>query len=152
MITEYTSYAMAVVLLVAIVIELRTGKIPNWLTLVPFLLFILVAANTQDRAALGWQMGMAAGVFAFGIVAFIFAGFGAGAVKLMTGVALFVPLENGLIALAVFVAALFISTFLIVMLRKMIGSESSQWQVLANRVLPMSLPLGVTGIVAMFVL
>lgn len=152
MIAQYVPYAMAAVLLAAIVIELRTGKIPNWLTLVPFLLFIVVAANTDDRAALAWQMGLAAAVFAFGIAAFIFAGFGAGAVKLMTGIALFVPLSMGLKAIFVFVAALFASTFVIVMLQKIAGSDDSNWHVLSKRVLPMSLPLGVTGLAVFFLL
>ncbi|MBE0414844.1 prepilin peptidase, partial [Yoonia sp.] len=103
MIVEYLPYAMAVVLLAAIFVELRTGKIPNWLTLLPFVMFVVVAATAHDRAALGWQMGLAAGVFVVGILGFVFAGFGAGAVKLMTGVALFVPLEKGIFALMVFV-------------------------------------------------
>mgnify|MGYP000267108029 CR=1 FL=1 len=53
MIAQYVPYAMAAVLLVAMVIELRTGKIPNWLTLVPFLLFIALAATGVDLLSVG---------------------------------------------------------------------------------------------------
>lgn len=152
MIAQYVPYAMVAVLLAAMAIELRTGKIPNWLTLLPFVLFILVAGAADDRAALGWQLGLAAVVFAVGIALFIFAGFGAGAVKLMTGIALFVPWGNGLNALFVFVGALFVGTFVIVMLRKAVGSQDSQWHVLAKNVLPMSVPLGITGLAVFFLL
>lgn len=152
MIAQYIPYAMGLVLITAMLVELRTGKIPNWLTLVPFILFIVVIANSDDRAALGWQMGLAAAVFVVGIVLFVFAGFGAGAVKLMTGIALFVPLDTGYYALFIWVGALFASTLIIVMLRKIAGSEGSKWYVLANNVLPMSLPLGVTGLSVLFLL
>lgn len=153
MIAQYVPYAMAAVLLVAMVIELRTGKIPNWLTLVPYVLFIALAASGVDRAALGWQLGLAVLVFAVGIVLFIFAGFGAGAVKLMTGIALFVPWDKGLTALAIFVGVLFASSFLIVKLRKYVSAETSSWHVfVANRALPMSVPLGITGLWVLFMM
>lgn len=153
MIAQYVPYAMAAVLLVAMAIELRTGKIPNWLTLVPFVLFIAVAATGADRTALAWQLGLAALVFAVGIVLFIFAGFGAGAVKLMTGIALFVPWDKGLTALVIFVGVLFVSTFLIVNLRKFVPAETSNWHVFtASRALPLSLPLGITGLWVLFMM
>ena len=151
MIAQYVSYAMAAVLVAAVVIELRTGKIPNWLTLLPFVLFIILAASGADRTFLAWQLGLAAIVFLIGIALFMFAGFGAGAAKLMTGVALFVPWDRGWYALIVFVVALFASAFVIVNLRKLAGSESSSWNVLAKNVMPMSVPLATMGFAVLFV-
>ncbi len=45
MIALYVPYIIIGVLVVAMVNELRSGKILNWLTLIPFVLFIVVAAN-----------------------------------------------------------------------------------------------------------
>lgn len=152
MIAQYVPYAMAAVLIAAMLVELRVGKIPNWLTLLPFVLFIVLAATGADRTALAWQLGLAALVFGVGIAMFIFAGFGAGAVKLMTGIALFVPWDKGWYALGVFVGALFVIAFVIINLRKMVGSEDSKWHILAKNVLPMSLPLGIMGLTVLFLL
>ncbi|WP_296425754.1 prepilin peptidase [Yoonia sp.] len=150
MIAHYVPFAIGAILIAAIVIELRTGRIPNWLTLLPFIAFIGVAATTPDKAALGWQLGLAAAVFAVGILLFVFGGFGAGAVKLMAGLALFVPLDKGGYALIVFGATLFVGTFVMINLRRMVGSPDSNWNVLAKNVLPMSVPIGLAGLAALF--
>lgn len=140
----YVPWALFGVLVVAIVLELRTGRIPNWLTLLPFALFILVAALSDDRSSLVWQLALGAGVFALGLVLFAFAGFGAGAVKLMSGTALFVPLGVAHYALGVFIAALVLGGVIIVVLRSILGAEDSAWHVLAKNVMPMSIPIGAT--------
>ncbi len=152
MILEYIPYALCAVLFVAFVLELRTGKIPNWLTLLPFVLFIIVAAMAEDRSALAWQMALAAGVFIGGLLLFAFAGFGAGAVKLMTGLALFIPLSKAVMALVVFIASLFVGVVLVLFLRNMIGSEESKWHVLAKNIMPMSLPIFATALAVFFYL
>jgi prepilin peptidase CpaA len=152
MIAPYVSFAIAAILLAAILLETKTGKIPNWLTLLPFVVFIAVLALTEDRSALYGQMGLAAAVFGFGLLLFAFAGFGAGAVKLMTGLALFIPLSEGLWTLGVFIVALFASAFIIVQLRKFVGSEQSSWYLMAKPVLPMSVPIGIAGLASLFVI
>ena len=76
---EMIPLAMGAVLVVAMLLEIRVGRIPNWLTLLPFLLFAILLVFTEDRTPLYWQMGLAAGVFVFGLVLFAIGGSGAGA-------------------------------------------------------------------------
>ncbi len=150
MIVQYVHFALAAVLVVALAIEMRTGRIPNWLSLLPFVLFIVVAATADDRAALAWQLALSAGVFVAGLLLFAFAGFGAGAVKLMSGLALFIPLSQAVTALIIFVAMLFVGLLLVLGLRNVMGDENSKWHVLAKAVMPMSLPICVTGLAVLF--
>ncbi len=150
MIAQYAPMVVAAILIAAMGLEIKLGRIPNWLTLLPFVVFIGVLAAADDWTPFYWQIGLAAGVFVVGLVLFAVAGFGAGAVKLMTGLALFVPIEKAFYALLVFIVALFVSSFVIIQLRKVIGSEQSTWHLMANAVLPMSLPIGIAGLTALF--
>jgi prepilin peptidase CpaA len=151
MIGTYVPYLVIAVVAVAMVIELRIGKIPNWLSLLPFLLFIAVAASVPDRSVLIWQLVFAVAVFAAGLLLFAFAGFGAGAVKLMSGLALFIPLAKGWIALAVFIGSLFLAGLIIARLRKMVGGEDSAWKVMNSNVMPMTVPMMLTCIAVFFI-
>ncbi len=152
MIAQYAPFAMAAILVLAMGFEMKTGRIPNWLTTIPILLFMVVFVAAENRSALYWQIGVAAAVFVVGLLFFAFAGLGAGAVKLMTGLALFVPLENGWGILAVYVGTLFVTAFVVIQLRKAVGSEQSSWHVMAKNILPMSVPIGLTGLAALFLL
>ncbi|MEL6685065.1 MAG: prepilin peptidase [Pseudomonadota bacterium] len=147
---EMIPLAMGAVLVVAMLLEIRVGRIPNWLTLLPFLLFAILLVFTEDRTPLYWQMGLAAGVFVFGLVLFAIGGSGAGAVKLITGTALFIPFENAFITFLLLIAIFFGSSIIIVPLRKMFGSEDSSWHILANPVLPLSFSIGLAGLLGMF--
>lgn len=151
MVAQYALYLMAAVLVVAVAFELRSGKIPNWLTLVPFFLFIAVAATTDDRSALIWQLVLAVVVFAVGLLLFAYVGFGAGAVKLMSGLALFIPVSKMWTALAIFIGSLFLIGLIVAQTRKFAGNEESDWHVLRGKALPMSLPLALTGLGVFFV-
>ncbi|PUB19344.1 prepilin peptidase [Yoonia sediminilitoris] len=153
MIAQYAPLGVVALLLAATLIELKTGKIPNWLTLLPFVLFILVVGAAADKGAYVWQMGLAAAVFVVGLLLFAFAGFGAGAVKLMTGLALFIPLQSGVTALGVFIASLFVVTFTLVQMRKFGVGAGSNWHVFtASKSLPLSMPLAITGAAALLFL
>lgn len=149
---EYASVAMAAVLIAAMVIELRTGRIPNWLTLVPLALFAVVFVLAEDRSPLLIQLALAAVVFAVGLGLFATGAIGAGAVKLIAGLALFVPLGSAFYTLLIFLAVFFVSAFLFVQVRKLIGSEQSKWHVMANAVIPLSFPICVAGLFGLFVL
>ncbi|MEO1640692.1 MAG: prepilin peptidase [Pseudomonadota bacterium] len=149
--TLYALYVMAAILLAAVLLELKTGKIPNWLTLLPFLLFAVVAVMAEDRSAVIWPLVQAAVVFGIGLLLFAFAGFGAGAVKLMTGLALFVQADERLWSLGAFVVALFVTALIIVPVRKRLGSDDSTWHVMAKPVLPMSVPIALAGWAAIFI-
>ncbi|MEL6681752.1 MAG: prepilin peptidase [Pseudomonadota bacterium] len=151
MLATYATYVMTVLIVAAMVIEARTGKIPNWLTLIPPVMFAIIAFTATDLTPIWWQLAFAAAVFAFGLFLFTSKVFGAGAVKLMGSVALFMPLVNGFLVTIAFIVAMLGCTFLVVQIRKVIGSEESDWHVLANAVVPMSLPIGVTALLTMWV-
>ena len=151
MIAQYAPYLMSAVLILAMALEFRTGKIPNWLTLIPFVLFIAVAATTEDRSTLVWPLIVAVAVFAVGLLLFAFAGFGAGAVKLMAGLALFIPLSKGFIAVGIFFGSLFVFGFVLSQIRKYAGKENSDWHILRSKSFPISLPLVLTGLGVFFV-
>ena len=150
MITQLVPFAMAAILLAAMAIEVRKGRIPNWLTLLPFVVFAVVLLTGGDVWALMPQIYLALAVFVAGLLLFAVAGIGAGAVKLMTGLALFVPVGEAFFTLIVFISALFASAVIIVQLRKFAGSEQSKWHVMANAVLPMSIPIGIAGLASLF--
>lgn len=152
MIVQLVTYAMGALLIGAMVFEARTGRIPNWLTLLPVVLFVILLIVGADRSALLWQLASGAGVFAVGLLLYAFADVGAGAVKLLGGTALFVPLSKALTTLAVFVAAIFVTALLVKMLRKVFSSEDSAWTILAKAVLPMSWPIGAAGLASLFVM
>ena len=147
---EMIPLAMGAVLVVAMLLEIKTGRIPNWLTILPFLLFAVLFYFTEDRTPLYWQMALAAGVFVFGIIMFVIGGSGAGAVKLMTGTALFVPLSKAVFTAVFFFFVFFVSSFVFVQIRKIFGTEDSSWHLMANAVLPLSFSIGMAGLAGMF--
>ncbi|KQI73318.1 hypothetical protein AN191_04705 [Loktanella sp. 5RATIMAR09] len=149
---EMIPYAVAAIIVVAMLLEIRTGRIPNWLTLLPFVLFAVLLVMSEDRTPLYWQIGLALGVFLFGLVMFAIGGSGAGAVKLMTGVALFVPVSKAGYAALVFILVFFVSSFIFVQLRKAFGSEDSSWHLMAKQVLPLSFSIGMAGLAGMFLI
>ena len=83
MLQDYANYAMAAVLIAAMLIEVRTGRIPNWLTLIPFAIFAALLVLTDDRMPLYWQMGIAAAMLVAGLILFAVGGMGAGALNLL---------------------------------------------------------------------
>lgn len=150
MIAELIPYAVAATLIAATLIDLRTGKIPNWLSYFFFGLFIALVAVSPDRTVFAWQLGFALVAFGIGLVLYALLGFGAGAVKLLFGAALFLPMDHpvkiiGLLLLTLFLGGLFVN-----MARKQFGSEDSAWRVLKERIMPMSLPVTATSLIAMF--
>jgi prepilin peptidase CpaA len=148
----YAPIVMSLILVLAFVIEMRSGRIPNWLTLFPFVLFMLVLVTSPDPSVYGPQLIGAAVVMVVGLVLFAVAGFGAGAVKLLTGVALFVPHDKALLTFGIFVTAMFVGSFVILQIRKRFGNPDSRWIVLSKGVLPMSLPIGVAGLCAFWLI
>lgn len=150
MIAQYAPFAMAVLLAVAFLLEIRTGRIPNWLSAIPFVLFAVIFIMAEDRSGLIWQLILAACVFVFGLGMFAIGGMGAGAVKLMTGTVLFIPFENAFYALLVYLGVFFVSSLFFVQIRKFFGSEDSEWHLMSHAVLPLSFTIGVAGFCGMF--
>jgi prepilin peptidase CpaA len=152
MIVEMIPFAVAAIIVVAMLLEIKTGRIPNWLTFLPFVLFAVLLAVVEDRTPLYWQIALAAGVFLFRIVMFAIGGSGAGAVKLMTGVALFVPVSKAGYTALIFLLVFFVSSFVFVQLRTAFGSENSSWHLMAKQVLPLSFSIGMAGLAGMFLI
>ena len=150
MLAHYAPYVMAVVLVVAFFMEIRVGRIPNWLSAIPYLMFVLVVVLADERSEFLWQVGLAAAVFVFGLIMFAIGGMGAGAVKLLTGTVLFIPLSSAFNAMMVYFVVFFSSLLVFVQIRKYFGSEDSKWHLMANNVLPLSFTIAVTGIMGMF--
>jgi len=151
MIVAYASYAVALLLVAAFVIEIRTGRIPNWLVLLLVAVFVVMFALADDRTALYWQIGMGAAMFIFGLVLFAVGGVGAGAVKLLAATALFIPPGAAIYTFLAFLVVFFVSSFIFVQIRKAFGSEDSQWHLMAKQVIPLSFSIAVAGILGMFV-
>ena len=152
MILDYADEAMAAILVAATLIELRTGRIPNWLTVLPLVLFAGVLALAEDRTPLYFQAGQGVGMFVLGLLLFAFGGAGAGAVKLLAGTALFVPFSKAFYTFVIFLGLFFVCAFLFVQVRKYFGSEDSKWHFLAKQVIPLSLPIAAAGIIGMLVI
>ena len=148
----YANVAMAAILVDAMLIELRTGRIPNWLTLLPVALFVVVIAMADDRVAMLYQLALAAGVFVIGLLIFASGAIGAGAVKLIAGLSLFIPLNKAFYTLLIFFAVFFVGAFFFVQIRKRFGSEESSWYVMAKAVIPRSFPICIAGLFGLFIL
>ncbi|MEL6570436.1 MAG: prepilin peptidase [Pseudomonadota bacterium] len=150
MIAILIPYAVAATLIAATMIDMRTGKIPNWLSYIFIGLFGVLVLVSPDKDTLAWQFGFALAAFALGLVLYALLGFGAGAVKLLFGAALFLPMEHpikivGLLLLTLFLGGLFVN-----LVRVKFGSDDSGWKVLRERVMPMSLPVAATSLIGIF--
>lgn len=150
MIAQLIPYAVAATLVIATVIDMRTGKIPNWLSYIFFGLFIVLVAVSPDKAAFAWQLGFALGAFAIGLVLYALLGFGAGAVKLLFGAALFMPMEHPFKIIGLMLLTLFVGGLTVNLVRAKFGREDSNWRVLQERVMPMSLPVAATSLISIF--
>ena len=145
------SYAVAALLVVAALLDCRTGRIPNWLAMVGVGLFVVKLALFPESVAIWPQLALAVGVLVGGFGLFAAGAFGAGAVKLAFVTALFVPVDMALWLLGVLVAAIIASLVLFGTLRALFGGEDSGWSVLRRRVIPLAVPIAMTGIVGLFV-
>lgn len=142
--------AAAVILLAGTLIDLRTGKIPNWLIFGLVALFIAATFVMPDRSAILWQVAFALGVFVLGLVIYAAFGFGAGAVKLLTGAALFLPMDRSFAMFGILLVTMFALGFVVFMARLFWGNPESKWVVLSKNVMPLSLPVCATSMLGLF--
>lgn len=150
MIPELMTYGVAALMVLAVFWDSKFGKIPNWLALG------LVAVYAAKAVLVGpfdiWQVVFAACVFVVGFGLFAMGAIGAGAVKLLAAVALFMP-RDALGSLGLFLLiAVILSLLLFSLLRGAWGNDDSGWAVLRKRVIPMAFPIGMTGLFGLFVL
>lgn len=144
-------WIVAAGLILAAVWDAKTAKIPNWLVL--SLVVVFAAKWALDPATVSlWQIGFAGLIFAGGFGLFVAGAMGAGAIKLATATALFMPLDRlGMLGLA-FVLAVILSMIVIGAVRGAIGSDDSAWACLRKRIIPMAVPIALTGLAGLFVL
>ena len=147
---ELISYGVASLLVVAALLDMRTGKIPNWLAMAGVAIFIVKLAVFPDSVAIWPQMALAVGVLVGGFALFVAGAFGAGAVKLAFVTALFMPVGDALWLLSVLVAAIVVSLIVFGTLRVTMGGDESGWSVLRRRVIPLAVPIAATGLTGLF--
>lgn len=150
MIATLIPFAVAATLIAAVVIDFRTGRIPNWMSYIFIGLFVLLVAVSPYKVTFAWQLGFATVAFALGLALYALLGFGAGAVKLLFGAALFLPMSQPVKIIGLLLLTLFLGGLLVNMARNKFGSEDSSWRVMRERIMPMSLPVAATSLIAIF--
>lgn len=150
MTATYVPYAVATLLIVASLFDLKTGKIPNWLSYGFIALSGILMALSPDWTPYLWQLAFAFAAFAVGLLLYALVGFGAGAVKLLFGAALFMPMDRTMAMIGILLASIFLMGLLVTLVRGRFGSEESRWKVLRERIMPLSLPLTTTSLLALF--
>lgn len=146
----YIPYVVAALLLVASFVDLRTGQIPNWVAYIFVGLFAAVVAISPDKSGYIWQVVFAVAVFGVGLLMYAFAGFPAGAVKLLAGAALFLPMSRTVAMILILIASTFALGLTVQLIRSWFGSDNSKWRVMRERIMPLSLPVTTTCLLAMF--
>ena len=147
---DLIAYAVAALLAVAAVLDMKNARIPNWLVLAIVALFPLQWLMFPETVTPVSQLIFAVVVFVLGFGLFMTGGFGAGAVKLMAATALFLPADQPLWMLGLFFACVIGALILFGLARMFAGSETSGWAVLRKRVIPMAAPIAATGWIGMF--
>ena len=150
MMTFYIQIAVTAILITAAVLDMKSGRIPNWFAFLFIGLFGILAITTLTLSAALWQCGFAVGVFAFGLLMYNIAGVGAGAVKLMASAALFMPIDRGFALLGLLIFTMFAIGLVVAIIGRIFRSEDSKWKVLKEPVMPLSLPVCATAMLGMF--
>lgn len=142
---------VAAILIVISVLDARIGRIPNWSVYSLIALFALKVFLFPTAVNLTWQLSIVAAVFVAGLALFAVGAMGAGAIKLVSATMLFMPLDQWIWLLAIFVGSVFVYLILFVFMRGIFGSEDSSWSVMKKRVVPMAWPIGTMGLLGLFV-
>ena len=150
MMTYYFQIAVAALLISAAILDLRTGRIPNWFAFVFAGLFAGMAVFTMDIASVAWQLGFATVTLVFGLAMYHLVGFGAGAVKLLACAALFVPMDRGFALFGLLIGTMFGLGLIVGIVHRILRREDSKWAFLRKPVMPLSLPICATGLMGMF--
>lgn len=150
MMTFYIQVAVSAILITAAVLDMKSGRIPNWFAFVFMGLFGVLALSTMSLNAALWQCVFAVGVFAFGLLLYQQTGAGAGAVKLMASAALFMPSDRGFALLGLLMLLMFTIGLVVGITNRILRSEDSKWKFLREPVMPLSLPVCATAMLGMF--
>lgn len=137
---------LAAVLACVVWFDLRYMRIPNVLSLVLIIAFCLTFALGAVVPDIWWRLAIAAFVFAIGFVGFALRLFGGGDVKILTALALYVPIEHLSLTLFGFSVALFTGTLLILVVRRAWRGHRDGWAFLNSKKIPMGFSIGLAGL------
>lgn len=141
------SLGLALVLLAVIAVDMRLMRIPDALSAIPWVLFVVHVVLVGPGTWVLWQVGFAAIVFALGVLAFALNLMGGGDTKVLPGLALFVPLSALPAVMLTFAVALLVSIAAILLARRVAARPDHDWAVLREPDLPMGIPIGLAGLV-----
>jgi prepilin peptidase CpaA len=134
--------AFAILLLVAVISDARTYRIPNWISLALVALFVVaVAASGQPFTSFWLHLAVGAGVFVVGYGLYALTGMGAGDVKLGAAAGLWAGM-SGIYPLALTLAlAMLLLALILIVLRRVLPAGETPRPVVFRKGAPV--PLGV---------
>lgn len=138
------------ILCLAIYHDLRSLRLPDGLSLALLALFPLQMLHLGGWHPILMQIALAATVFAVLLTGFAFRLLGGGDVKLLSALALFVPIPLLAHTFLAFSAALVLAIALVLTARALWRGTNSRWQFLTTRKLPMGLAIGMAGLFVSF--
>ncbi len=148
----WVDLAAALVLVWVVFVNIRDGSIKNTSVYALIALFALKLIIAPAAVPIWATLLGAAIVFAAAMALFALGTFPAGGAKLAPAAALFLPFEWWLLLLAVFIASVFVFSFLAATIYKLFGNEESRWAILRKRYLPVAVPIALTAWIGMFAL
>ncbi len=139
--------AIAPLLIYAAYSDLRFLRIPNWVSLVMIAIFAFVVPSLSGAEFLS-RVLLAAGIFGVGFVLFAANVLGAGDVKLLSALALFVPSGQSALFFLVLSGAMLLGLATITLLRARPPARLANWQSVATAgVFPMGISITLSGLV-----
>lgn len=141
---------VALLLLYAGYSDLRRLQIPNWITLLLILGFVVIAPSLPT-AEISSRLIVAAVAFAVGFVLFALNTMGAGDVKLFSGLLLFVPSGDVALFMLIFSATLMVGIATIVLMRRALSTQMASFKSISTPgVFPMGISISAAGLICLF--
>ncbi|SLN46319.1 Type IV leader peptidase family protein [Roseivivax jejudonensis] len=142
-----TAAPLGLLLALAALSDLRWMRIPNALVLATVALFAVTHAPCLETADLVWRVAVALVIVLTGLAAFAAGLVGAGDVKFLAALSLFVPADDWVLFLFMLGVGLLLAVALTLGLRRVAADPGSHWKVLADEAgrLPAGVGLGLAG-------
>ncbi len=143
--------AFAVLLLVAVVADARTYRIPNWISIALLALFVTAVAVSGKPLLNFWpHLAVAVGVLGAGYVLYLFTGMGAGDAKLAAAAGLWAGLPGlYFLTFALALAMSLLALSLVVARRALPAGEAARPRVLQKGApVPLGVAIGLATIAA----
>lgn len=150
---EFSVTLIVAFLMVATILsDLRFMRIPNYLSLIGIAAFFALLSWSLPFEETLWRVGTAAACLVIGFVLFVIRVMGAGDVKIMSVLMLFVPTDQLAPFMLMFSGAMVLGIVAVVSSRKFLESADASWAFLRNeKRLPMGLSIGLAGIAQLIV-